>query len=84
MYIIVKKYGKVKETPPPTQYERKSYKISDKALNIIKAAKDMSDRKGKVRLSDKLIDGMKDVGVKFEVPDWCPKHYKQGDFDNAV
>jgi hypothetical protein len=56
----------------------KDYKeLSPKALGIIKSARLMSDSKGNIKPSDKLIDGMKEVGVRFDVPDWLPKHYKE-------
>ncbi len=50
--------------------------LSTQAENVIKAARLSSDRKGRIKPSDRLIDGMKSVGVKFEVPDWCPSHYR--------
>lgn len=31
----------------------------------------------------KLVEGMKKMGVKFDLPDWLPKHYQEGGF-NAV
>ena len=50
--------------------------LSTKAENIIRAASLIGDRKRNIKPSDRLIDGMKEVGVKFEVPDWLPKHYR--------
>ena len=49
--------------------------LSPEAENVIKAARLISDNKGNIKPSDRLIDGMKQVGVKFNIPDWCPKHY---------
>ena len=51
--------------------------LSLEAENVIKAAHMMSDRKGNIKPSGRLINGMKDVGVKFNVPDWCPRYYKE-------
>ncbi len=50
--------------------------LSNQAENVIKAARLSSDSKGRIKPSDRLIEGMKSVGVKFEIPDWCPKHYR--------
>lgn len=50
--------------------------LSLEAENVIKAARLIKDRKGNIKPGSRLIDGMKKVGVKFNVPDWCPKHYK--------
>ena len=60
------------------QHKNKKYTYSDlspKAQSIIKAASLMRDKKGKIKCEGRLIDGMKEVGVKFSVPDWLPKHY---------
>lgn len=51
--------------------------LTPKAQAVIKAARLQTDRKGKIKPSDRLLDGMKEVGVKFSVPDWCPRHYKE-------
>ena len=60
---------------------RKEYKgLSPKAEAIIKSAQLTRDKKGKVEVGSKMIDAMKEVGVKFELPDWCPQHYKEGSF----
>lgn len=50
--------------------------LSIQAENVIRAASLFRDRKGNIKPSDRLIDGMKEVGVKFEVPDWLPSHYR--------
>lgn len=61
---------------------RKAYKgLSPKAEAIVKSAQMTRDSKGRVKVGNRMIDAMKEVGVRFEVPDWCPKHYKeQGGF----
>jgi len=53
---------------------------SKKAMEIIRSAKNSADRNGNIKPGNRLIDGMKEVGVKFTVPNWCPKHYKEGGF----
>ena len=61
-------------------YNYNNYKrLSSEAQDVIKAARLQSDRKGNIKPSEKLIDGMKRVGVKFNIPDWCPRHYKDRD-----
>ena len=56
------------------QVNSKSYnrELSPKAKDVIKAARLMSDRKGKIKPSDKLIDAMKEVGVNFNKPKFNP------------
>lgn len=63
---------------------RKPYVISKKALDIIKAAKSSADRKGRVRLGDRTIEAMKEIGaVKKWDLDRLPKNYLKGGFENA-
>lgn len=62
---------------------RKEYKLSEKAKAIIQAAKRSADKKGKVKLSDRTIDAMKEIGaIGKKLPDYAevPKGYKQGGF----
>ena len=47
--------------------ESKEYKPSKKALEIINSVKN-SERKGKVKLNDRAIDGMKSLGMSFDIP----------------
>jgi len=55
----------------------KKYEPSEKAESIIRAASLMKDSKGNIKAGDRLIDGMKSVGVNFTPPpDWLPKVYK--------
>jgi hypothetical protein len=61
----------------------KPYTISQKAQEIINTAKRSADRRGKVKLSDKTIDAMKDLGVSFNL-DHCPEHYKDKGGFNAI
>ena len=46
--------------------ERKNYHLSPKARAVIETAALNSDSKGNLRASDNLIDGMKEVGVRFD------------------
>lgn len=49
--------------------------ISSKAWDIIKAAKNSKNKKGKVKLSDRTIDAMIEIGVNFYNKN-IPKHYQ--------
>ena len=51
--------------------------LTPQAENVLKAARLQTDSKGRIKPSDRLLDGMKKVGVNFNVPDWCPKHYSE-------
>jgi hypothetical protein len=56
--------------------EENQYKgISKDAERLIRSVH--KDRDGKIKLSDRQVDEMKKIGVKVELPDWCPKHYKE-------
>lgn len=59
------------------------FKLTKKAEDIIKYAGSIKDKKGNVKLGGRAIKAMKEVGVRFELPDWLPKHYKEnkGGFD---
>ena len=61
---------------------RKEYELSDKARAVISCAKDSADSKGNIKPSDKLIEGMKDVGCNFS--HMLPSHYStdKGGFDS--
>ncbi len=61
----------------------KPYVTSNKALEIIKAAKCSKDRKGNVKLSDRTIDAMKSIGaIDKKIPDYMklPSGYTKGGF----
>ena len=49
----------------------KRFKVGQDALRLIREAK-MSSKNGKIKPSDRLIDGMKKLGVDFQ---HCPSHY---------
>ena len=57
----------------------KPLKISDKALEIIRAAKATKDKKGNVKLGDRTIDAMREIGaIGKKIPDYVKKEYAQG------
>ena len=66
--------------------KRKEYRgISPKAMEICQQAKNLSDRKGNIAWTPKLVEAMKDVGVGFDYYDKLPKHYQpQGGFTEEI
>ena len=59
--------------------------LSPQAMAVCKAAKDQADKKGNLKPSSRLIDGMKKAGVCFDL-DKLPKHYRDvdtGGFDGV-
>ena len=59
----------------------KPYKVSEKSLAIINAAKQSADRKGNVKLSDRTIDALiqkKAIGKKVPSHMNLPSHYQGG------
>ncbi len=64
--------------------QKKPYILSGKAKQIINSARFSSDKDGKVHLSDRLVEGMKEVGVNFYNNN-LPKHYQdKGGFEDAA
>jgi len=60
---------------------RKEYVPSDKAREIIRQAKCGADRKGNIKLSDRTIDAMREIGaINKKVPSYMniPKDGKSG------
>jgi len=62
-----------KNTAPKAEF-------SDKARAIIQAAKARADKKGNVKLGDRTIDAMIDLGVKFDHPHMPKKFGTKGEF----
>ncbi len=62
------------------QMNNPKFKLSKKAEDIIRYAGSIKDKKGNVKLGSRAVDAMKEVGVRFELPDWCPTVYKEGGF----
>ena len=59
----------------------KDYNLSSKAKAIIEAAKNAKDSKGRVKLSDRTVDALKDIGaIGKKIPDYVniPKSKKGG------
>lgn len=54
-------YEKAKEMA--TGGKRKEYELSQKAKDIIRSAKNNTDRKGNVRLNQRTIEAMKEIGA---------------------
>jgi hypothetical protein len=55
------------------------YKLSEKAERVIREAVHNS-KDGKVNMGSRLVEGMKDIGVKFDYYNTLPKHYQEGGF----
>ena len=63
----------------------KDYVVSEKGKEIIRQAKNSVDRKGNVKLSDRTIDAMKEIGaVHKKLPDYIkiPNQPDNGGFYN--
>jgi hypothetical protein len=76
----MKQYDEFGQVEEP---KRKEYELSKKGREIIQAAKNSKDKNGKVKLSDKTIDAMKEMGaINKKVPSYMklPSHYKNGGF----
>lgn len=59
---------------------RKEYTLSHKAKEIIKAASQVKDKKGNVKLGDRTIDAMKSIGAIRKISDWnkhLPSNYQK-------
>jgi hypothetical protein len=54
--------------------------FSEKALGIIQAAKLRADKKGNVKLGDRTIDAMKELGVHFDHPHMPKRFGTKGEF----
>lgn len=61
---------------------KKPYILTKKAVEIISAARFSANKNGKIKPGDRLIDGMKEVGVNFYQNN-IPEHYRidMGGFD---
>ena len=57
-------------------------KPSEKTMEIIRTAKQVADKKGNLKCSDRMIDGMKEVGVHFDRE--LPKSLEGGFSDEKV
>lgn len=60
--------------------KRKEYVPSKKCVEIVNTLERMKEKKITLSQHPRLVKAMKDGGVKFNTPDWCPSHYKEGSF----
>ena len=62
-------------------HKLKDYKLSDKARAIISSVSNSKDKNGNVRLSDRAIDAMKDIGaIGKKIPSYMGKPDGKGGF----
>jgi len=64
-----------------SQRDNPDLKPSRKVLDIIESAKNSKDKKGNVKLSDRTIDAMKELGVGFNHPHTPNPNKKEGGFE---
>ena len=55
--------------------------LSPKARGVIQAAYSIKDGKGRIKPGDRLLKAAEEVGVRFSVSDWAPKHLRTGGFN---
>lgn len=56
--------------------------LSPKAMKFLHQVKDMADKKGNIKVSDRFVKGLKEHGVKVDCQwDKLPKSYQSGGFD---
>lgn len=53
-------------------------KLSPQAMELLQSVN--KDKKGRIHLSGKQIDGLQKLGATLKIPDWCPRHYKEGGY----
>lgn len=64
------------------QEQRKEYNgLSKQAMEVCKAARDQADKKGNLKPSSRLIDGMKQAGVCFDLSKLPKEPKNKGGFD---
>ena len=70
-------YEQAKEIAECQQHKREEYpnKLSPKAMSLLTSVNVKKD--GKIKLSDRQVDRLQEIGVKVKLPDWLPKHYKE-------
>lgn len=63
--------------------KEKKWVPSEKCIGVVSAITQMGDKKGNIVLGNhpRLVKAMEQGGVKFTLPDWCPKHYREGGFN---
>lgn len=69
-------YDKACEIADKAKNKKINYELSPKAREIINSARSSADKRGNIKVSDRLIEGMKSVGVRLDINrDVLPKHY---------
>lgn len=60
---------------------RKDYKLSEKAQAIIQSVSATKDKKGNIKLSDRAVDAMREIGaIGKKVPDYMKPPSGKGGF----
>lgn len=55
---------------------------SKDCTDMMREVLDKKDKNITLAHYPKLVEGMRKLGVRFELPDWCPKYYQEkGGFD---
>ena len=78
-------YEQAKDIAEKIKEQREEYpnKLSPKAMSLLTSVNVKKD--GKIKLSDRQVDRLQEIGVKVKMPDWLPKHYKeQGGFADVT
>jgi len=62
--------------------ERQGYDgLSSEKMKFLHQVKDMADRKGNIRISDRFVEGLKKHKVIGRDLSQLPKHYREGGFE---
>lgn len=54
---------------------------SKNCTDMMREVLDKKDKNIVLGQHPRLVDGMRKMGVKFELPDWLSKHYQEGGFN---
>ena len=79
---LLREQGLVPVDKLPNPPEKKPFDktLSPKVERLIKSVALTADKKGRIKAGDRLINGMRECGVNFDLSH-CPKHYREGGFD---
>lgn len=75
-------YDEAQEIVAAKKAQKKQYTTSKTAHEILEACKSSTDKKGNVRMPDRAVDALKDMGMKFDRS--LPEKYRnieQGGFE---
>jgi len=56
--------------------------LSEGTMKFLHQVKDMADKKGNIKISDRFVKGLEENGLRFDHK--FPTNYKKGGFDNAT